>query len=72
MPKKTTDTLIEMLKDLNDEMKEIRKEFKQHKEEMEPIISGWQTIQGVRSFVVWIAGLLLSFGAITAFFKSLN
>ena len=80
MNKKDTDKIIDALtpiieesikKTVNGKIDRLSADFVLHSEEMKPIIDGWKTIKGVRSFVIWVAGLFLSIGAIMTFIKGL-
>jgi len=80
MNKKDTDKMIQALipaiekavkQTVNGKIDRLTRTLDDHIAELKPVSDGWKTIQGVKSGIVWLAGLLLSIGAIVAFFKQL-
>jgi len=54
---------------VNGKIDQLNQKFSEHKEEMEPIVKGWRTVNNGRNFIIWVGAPLAVIGAIVTFFK---
>jgi len=54
---------------VNGKIDRLSESFSEHKEEMEPIVKGWRTVNNGRNFIVWVGAPLAVIGTIVTFFK---
>lgn len=52
---------------VNGKIDALSKDFREHKEEMQPILDAYKTAGNIGNFVVWVAKVIMAIGVIGAF-----
>lgn len=65
------DALGDSIKELTRELRAMRQDFCEHREEMKPIGEAWNTAKNTRNGIMWIATLLIAVGGAVAVIKGL-